>query len=249
MDISLTFGVWVFLVVAVGSIGGGLVLYRQSRRVGWRAVGMSATTLGLGVLVVSTLTLPVFQSSEGKTPEPVVVKGLVPDQPNGAKRSLQEPDAPVSAGMMVPRPSSVEDFVAQASVILLGTIDSVLGEKRIGPYGEDGKPTPVSDEGGLPYTDYKVLIEDVLKGDGKITDGGTLVLRMFGHLSNSGAIITPNVFIFPKPGDYLLFALGRNPDGTYGSGAEGLLNVDSEPVTHIDGLCTSSKQVGQKGSL
>ena len=52
------------LVIALAAIGGGLVLYRGSRRVGWRVVGMSAFALGVGVLLVLTLTLSVFQSSE-----------------------------------------------------------------------------------------------------------------------------------------------------------------------------------------
>ena len=55
------------LVIALAAIGGGLVLYRGSRRVGWRAVGMSAFALGVGALLVFTLTLLVFQSSEGET--------------------------------------------------------------------------------------------------------------------------------------------------------------------------------------
>ena len=95
MDISLTFGVWVLLVVALGSIGGGLVLYRQSRRVGWRAVGMSAVALGVGVLLVSTLTFPLSQSGEGETPEPVVELGkVVSTQPTDAPTTSQEPSSP-----------------------------------------------------------------------------------------------------------------------------------------------------------
>ena len=58
----------VLLVIALAAIGGGLVLYRGSRRVGWRAVGMSAFALGVGALLVFTLTLAVFQSSEGHDP-------------------------------------------------------------------------------------------------------------------------------------------------------------------------------------
>ena len=53
-------------VIALAGIGGGLVLYRGSRRVGWRAVGMSAIALGVGAMLVFTLTLFVFQSSEGE---------------------------------------------------------------------------------------------------------------------------------------------------------------------------------------
>ena len=106
----------------------------------------------------------------------------------------------------------------------------------MGPYGEDGQPLPAGEDDGLPFTDYELQIESVLKGDGTVTDGGVLVLRMFGHLSNPNAIITPNVFTLPNPGDHLLFALGRNPDVTYGSGPEGLINVDGESVTYADGL-------------
>jgi hypothetical protein len=139
--------------------------------------------------------------------------------------------------MMIPRPRSAEEITSAGyvSVIVLGTIDSVLEEREMGAYGEDGQPLP-ADEGGLPFTDYQVRVESVLKGDGTVTDGGTLVLRMFGHLSKDNAVITSNVFTLPSPGDHLLFALGMNPDGTYGSGPEGLFSVDGEKVTYADGV-------------
>ena len=234
MELNVTVPGVLLLVLAFASIGGGLVLYRQSRRVGWRAVGMSAVALGLGVLLVFTLTVAV--STEGETREPVVVKGLVPAQPAEDGTTLQEPNAPVSAGMMVPRPRSVEELVTRADLVFIGTINSVLEVKMMGPYGDDGKPVPASEEGGLPYTDYQVQVDSVLKADGTVQDGGTVVLRMFGHLSNSSAIITPNVFALPNQGDSLLFVLGQNPDGTYGSGPEGLLNVDGESVAYADGV-------------
>ena len=141
-----------------------------------------------------------------------------------------------SRGSMVPRPSSADDLVSGASIIVIGTIDSVLEEKTIGPYGEDGQPLPVDEESGLPFTDYDLQIESVLKSDGTVTQGSSLVLRMFGHLSNENAIITLNAFTLPKPGDRLLFALGQNPDGTYGSGTEGLLSLDGTRVEYSDGL-------------
>ena len=53
---------------------------------------------------------------------------------------------------------------------------------------------------------------------------------------NRSAVISPNVFTLPNSGDHLLFALGRNPDGSYGSGPEGLLDVDGETVTYADGV-------------
>ena len=208
MELNVTISVLVLLPVALALIGGGLVLYRRSTREGWRAAGMGSLVLGVGTLLVFALTLPV--SSEGEAPEPVI-------------------------GAMVPRPTSVEELVAGAHVIVLGQISSVLEEKWIGPYGEDGQHM-LTDEDGLPFTDYLLQIESVLRGDGTVTDGGSLVLRMFGHLSNQNAIITPDLFTLPNPGDHLLFALWRNPDGTYGTGPERLLNVDGEKVVYPDGV-------------
>ena len=173
----------------------------------------------------------------GETPAPKET-GSPPESPQAEGPSTVGPSSgPVSTGSMMRRPSSVEDLVARAGVIVLGTIDSVLEERQIGPYyGEHGKPLPVGEEGGIPVTDYQVQIESVLKGDGALTDGGTLVLRMFGHLSDQNATITSAVFTLPNPGDRLLFSLGRNPDGTYGSGPDGLLNIDGEKVAYADGV-------------
>ena len=220
MELNVAISVFVLFPVALALVAGGLVLYRGNTRAGWRAAGMGAVALGVGVLVVFSLALPVFQSSDGETPEPVVITGLVADQPTGGATTVHAPSAPASSGMMIPRPNTVEDLLARSQVIVLGTINSVLAEKLI-YFGEDGMPVAADEESGLPFTDYDVRVESVLKGDGVIENGGVLVLRMFGHLSNPGAIITPNVFFLPNVGDSLLFALGENPDGTYGSGPGG----------------------------
>ena len=105
MELNVTISALALLIVALASIGGGLVLYRGSRRVCWRAVGMSAVALGVGVLLVVALTLPV--STEGEAPEPVVLMDLVPAQPTDAPTTLQEPNAPVSSTMLVPRPENI----------------------------------------------------------------------------------------------------------------------------------------------
>ena len=215
MELNVTISVLVLLPVALALVAGGLILYRRSTQAGWRAAGMGSLALGVGTLLVFAVTLPVFQSSEGKAPGPVIER--------------------VSTGILVPGPTNVEELVAGAHVIVVGQISSVLEEKWIGPYGEDGRPLP-ADEDDFPFTDYLLQIESVLKGDGRVTDGGSLVLRMFGHLTNPSAIITPDLFALPNPGDHLLFALGRNPDGTYGSGPQGLLNVDGEKVAYADGV-------------
>ena len=193
MELNVTLSVLVLLPVALALVAGGLVLYRSSTRAGSRAAGMGSLVLGVGTLLVFALTLPV--SSEGEVPEPVI-----------SPATQQGPTGPVSTGMMVPRPTSVEELVVRADVIALGTFSSVLAEKRIGPYGEDGQPLPAGED-GLPFTDYLLQIERVLKSDGTVTDGGSLVLRMFGHLSNQNAII---------PGcaeSFIIQRAGGNPNG------------------------------------
>ncbi len=69
MEITVQVGIIVTLILALASIAGGVVLFRGSRQVGWRALGMSAAAGGVGVLAVSALLLAV--SSEGQAPEPV----------------------------------------------------------------------------------------------------------------------------------------------------------------------------------
>lgn len=73
MDISVSIAggglvLIALLVFAAASIGGGLVAYLQSTRVGWRAFGMSAFAGGIGVLLLLMLALPV--STDGEPPEP-----------------------------------------------------------------------------------------------------------------------------------------------------------------------------------
>ena len=70
MEITVQLGVIAALVLALASIAGGVVLFRGSRRVGWRALGTSAVAGGVGVLVVFALLLPM--SSEGQAPEPII---------------------------------------------------------------------------------------------------------------------------------------------------------------------------------
>ena len=192
---------------------------------------MNGLAVGFGVTALMVIGLA---CGDGETTSPV--KSDATPVPQSTEEEPGEISAGGSLGSMVRRPSSVDELVSRASIIVIGTIESVLEEKTIGGYGEDGQPLPVDDESGLPFTDYDLQIESVLKSDGTVTDGGSLVLRLFGHLSNENAIITLNTFTLPKPGDRLLFALGQNPDRTYGSGPEGLLSLDGDRVEYFDGV-------------
>ena len=84
MELNVTISVLVLLPVALALLGGGLVLYRRSTREGWQATGLGSVALGVGVLLVFTVTLPVFHSSEGESPEPAVSAALMPVASNGA---------------------------------------------------------------------------------------------------------------------------------------------------------------------
>ena len=167
------------------------------------------------------------------------------DQP-GEPAPGAQPVPPVSSSMMVPRPDSIEVLARMSHIIVLGTISEVLDEIRFGAYGEDGNPYIPVEESGTPYTDYEVRVESVLKNDGDVEDGRTLVLRMFGHLSGQSDVITLAAVQLPQPGGHYLLALGRNPDGTYGSGNEGLIYVDGETVAYADGVAFSTKLAGEE---
>ena len=195
---------------------------------------MRALAAGLGLAALTVIGLACGNGEAPADAGPgetlVTPPETVEDQPIG-----QVAPPPTSIGSMVLRPASVEQLVERSSIVVLGRIGTDVEERQIGGYGDDGRLMPPG-EGGMPMTDYVVDIESVLKGDGVVTGSGTLILRMFGHRGAQGGVITSVVFQLPESGDHLLFALGRNPDGTYGSGPEGLLNVDGDVVTFADGV-------------
>ncbi len=124
--------------------------------------------------------------SEGS---PLAPEGIVP-APQEVIVEPGDPGPPVTSTMLAPRPESIEVLVRMSNVIVLGTISGVLDEKLIGAYGEDGNPYVPVEESGSPFTDYEVRVESVLKNDGDVEDGATLVLRMVGHLSRQNDLAT-----------------------------------------------------------
>ncbi len=141
---------------------------------------------------------------------------------------------PMSSGSMAPYPATVEDLIARGQIIVIGTLDEKFEEIMMGGYGADDQPS----EGAMAFTDYQLNIEEVIKGDDTVSAGTeSVVLRMSGHINVQKAVLTPHMFKLPEPGDHLLFALGRNPDGTYGSGGVGgLIDIDSEVARFADGM-------------
>lgn len=73
---SVNVGAVIFValfILSVAAIGGGFVLYRQSVRTGWRAIGMSAIAGGVAALLFLTLSFPLIRS--GGPSEPVISTG------------------------------------------------------------------------------------------------------------------------------------------------------------------------------
>ena len=202
------------------------------------------STLGLTALIA----VGVACSSGSPPPSTETVPLPAPASASGQVAPL----AVASVGSMAPFPGSAEELVKyrQLHIVLLGTIESVLEERVAGGYGvgggygDDGQLVPVDDgqlvvpvdEVRLHFTDYQLRIERVLIDDGTVAEGDTIVLRMFGHRSSqqgtlsSVSSVSSVSFDLPKQGDRLLFALHPNPDGTYGSVPQGLLNIDGAQV-------------------
>ena len=208
-------------------------------------------TVAAILAMVALLSIGAACGSNETSAEPASLSPLAPKQVVPVPQEpIAEPGdtsgGQVSSTMLVPRPESIEVLVRMSHIIVLGTISAVLDEIRFGAYGEDGNPYIPVEESGTPYTDYEVRVESVLKNDGDVEDGGSIVLRMFGHLSRQNDVVTLGPVQLPQPGSHYMLALGRNPDGTYGSGSEGLIYVDSETVAYADGVTFPTELTGQE---
>lgn len=127
----------------------------------------------------------------------------------------------------------IEQLVSEADLIVVGSVGTSTTERTIGPYsgGYDGAPT-------FPVTDYEITATSVLKGDGSVSPGDTLILREFGHLSIAGT--NPPLYSkFPMSniGDSRLFVLAKNPDNnTYGLyfGPYSRFAIDDDEIKYSD---------------
>ena len=234
---------------------------------------IQGTLTAIGVAMLVTLGVscggdPTPEPDVPTSPPPASAPGVTtaPPVPSTGEATTAPPAPAPASASRAPGATSVKEFAfgwpwGGADVIVVATISSVLAEKLLGPYGEDGTALPAECHAGevtlvgvcrneetgnmvarfWPFTDYLVQIESVLKADDVVAGADTLVLRMFGYLSRQGQgpagfpITVGQSLEMPKPGDHLLFILRRNPDGTYGTGPAGLLNIDGATVAFADG--------------
>jgi len=112
------------LIAAPALIGGGIMVYRHSKGVGWRAGGMSAVCVGIGLLLLLALVLPV--SRQGEAQEPIVSYDPVTSSQNeGFAIYLLAQDIPTSEEMIM---SHLD--LADSPLISVGDVLSYCREKH-----------------------------------------------------------------------------------------------------------------------
>ncbi len=157
-----------------------------------------------------------------------------------------------TAGSWVPAPKNMQELLDSADAIVIGTVNSVSNTGILKSYNEadnvridDWIDTIEAETGTRPaiypnYTDYLIDIEKVIMDDGKVSTGGTVVLRMLGTSDKQAtADDKPALLRLPSDGDRRVFTLARNPDGSYGLyGWWSHFVIDGVKVTFSDDLRT-----------
>ena len=139
----------------------------------------------------------------------------------------------------VPLPETMDDLIGDADIIAVGRVGEIDREVAEGGFNGavDKEGNPVS-ETLVPHTYFELELEQVIRDDGTIASGETVLLRMEGGAQEGPVEISPGRFIdfernYPMPttGQRRLFVLTRNPNDSYASGgASGLLEIDGDTV-------------------
>lgn len=126
-----------------------------------------------------------------------------------------------SASALVSAPQSLDELVSKAPLIFIGEVGPVAQHLEHAIYGEDGqllKPTADLPLPPVPATDFALEVEQVIRDDGAIAAGKTIILRMPGTATAGMKMLTlVSEYPFSYTGDRHLFLLSPNPDGeSYG---------------------------------
>lgn len=150
-----------------------------------------------------------------------------------------------STAMLVPPPKDLAELTSKADVIVIGEVGDIVQQGYYGGYDTSGKLVikngePDKPGSGIPFTDFGIKIEKVLKDDGSIAAGQPIILRMTGHATEEIRRLSADPQVeFPMSftGDRHLFLLAKNPDGTYGFyyGPWSRLIVDGDVVRVSNG--------------
>lgn len=124
------------------------------------------------------------------------------------------------SGTTVAPPKTTDELLSKAQLIVVGEVGPVVQRRTFsgyGPNGEflDGLNTVGQPVPQVPFTDFEVKVERVLRDDGSIASGKPIVLRMAGDATPEMKAITQNThYPFSYTGDRHLFLLTLNPDKT-----------------------------------
>lgn len=123
----------------------------------------------------------------------------------------------------VPAPKTLDELLNSAPLIFIGEIGPVVQYGTFAGYRPDGKMLTETDPAGnplpqVPFTDFTLKVEEVLRDDGAIASGKPIILRMGGYATPEMKKLTENSdYPFSYTGDRHLFLLTPGPDGkTYG---------------------------------
>ncbi len=119
-------------------------------------------------------------------------------------------------------PDSFAALIGPARLIFVGEVGEVIQHRSFAGYGPGGELLDGINDSGVPsptvpFTDFAVKIERIVRDDGSIASGKRIVLRMHGDATAETKKLTQGSdYPFSYTGDRYLFLLSPNPDGTYG---------------------------------
>ena len=188
----------------------------------------------LGFLLV--LGLGVACSADGDTGQ-AGAKDSEDEQRSGQTVVVREVVVGEGAAKMVPLPKSLEELISGKDIIAVGRVGKIIREVAEGawkgPVDREGNPVK---ETLVPHTYFELELEQVIRDDGTIARGETVLLRMAGTAQDGPIKVGEGKFMdferprMPKTGEWRLFVLGRNPNDSYGAGDRGLLDIDGDVV-------------------
>lgn len=171
---------------------------------------------------------------------------LQPSLESGAQDSSPISALDASPHFWLPPAATMEELIAGADAILIGTVLEVLREANEGPYGPNGelqspRTMDVVGQGGqvlqhpgLDVTYFEVRIEEILLNDGRLASGGSFELRLIGHASQPQSE-AESIKPLPDAGQRTLFVMGVNPDfRSYGTGLWGEIDLSGDQPRYRD---------------
>ena len=185
--------------------------------------------------VVLVLGITVACSSDRNTGQEVAKaagEGIQQSAPTAVTRVVvREVAVGGEVAKMVPLPKTTEELISTADIIAVGRVGKFVKEVE-----EGGFKVPPVKQTLVPHTYFELELEQVIRDDGTIARGETVLLRMAGTAQDGPIKVGEGTFTdferarMPKTGERLLFVLSRNPNDSYGGGRRGLLHIDGDAV-------------------